>query len=222
LSKTLSRGKADEKLFLLLEDTINAANKKEYNEYVMLDLTYRSLSAIKDINQIVNKETGESDEKIYDRAALKIEKAEKMSSEGKSGKSTIFYADVVLRDYEPAIPPKVSSEIEKKVKHLEEMDEHGSYEDNVRAIDELNDALNEKLGTVNLLMEIQKAGDFCMETNPSKAPRFYQSIHNILDAFTRKDEEKAFNLIKDIMPDTYDVIKAHESKSGVIYKDIKR
>ncbi len=222
LSKTLSRGKADEKLFLSLEDTINEANEKQYNEYVMLDLTYRSLSAIKDINQIVDADTEMSDENLYNRAALKIEKAQKMSSEGKSGKSTIFYADVVLRDYEPAIPPNVRAEIEKSVKHLDEMDEHGNYEENVKAIDDLNDALNEKLGTVNLLMEIQKAGDFCMETNPSKAPRFYQSIHNILDAFTKKDEEKAFALIKDIMPDTYDVIKAHESKSGVIYKDITR
>ncbi len=52
-SLKLSRGKADEKLYLSLEQTINDANRNKYTHYVMIDLLHRALSVIKDINRIV-------------------------------------------------------------------------------------------------------------------------------------------------------------------------
>jgi molecular chaperone DnaK len=222
VSRTLSRGKADEKLFLELEGTINEANEKKYTEYIVLDLTQRALSAIKDINQVVSQETGETDEILYERASLKTEKARKMAAEGHSGISTVYYAQAALEDFGPAIPPKNKVAIRKSIKRLEEMDENGTYEDNLKAIEELNTTLHKKLGVVNLLMEIQKAGDFCMENNPSKAPKFYQSIENILSAYKRNDVKKATALLEEIMPDTYKIVEEYEARSGKIYKDIKK
>ena len=223
LSKTLSRGKADEKLFLTLEEVINEANQKQYTEYIIIDMVSRSLSAIKDINRVVDTDTGHVDETICERAALKIEKARKMAAEENTSKTTIFYAESALDDFGPAIAPEVQTAIRKNVKRLEEMDEHGTYEENVRALDDLNDVLHNRLGpVVSLLMEIQKAGDFCMETDPSKAPKFYQCINDILDTFSEGKTDRAASLIKDIMPEVYDVVNKYEAKTGVIYKDIKR
>ncbi len=222
ISKTLSRGKADEKLFLSLEETIVEANRKKYKEYIMLDLTCRSLSAIKDINKVVSEETGEVDEKVYEKASLKTDKARKMASEGRSGRSTIYYAQAALEDFGPAIPPKNKAAIRKNMKRLEDMDENGSYDENVEAIEDLNDMLNRKLGVVNVLMEIQKAGDFCMENNPSKAPKFYQTVENILKAYKKDDSDKAASLIKEIMPEAYGVVKEYEARSTMIYKDITK
>jgi len=222
VSKNLSRGKADEKLFLFLEETINEANRKNYTEYIMLDLTYRSLSAIKDINKVVAEETGEVDEKVYEKAELKTEKARKMADEGHSARSTIYYARAALDDFGPAIPPKNKAAIRKSMKRLDELDEFGTYEENVEAIEDLNDTLNQKLGVVNVLMEIQKAGDFCMESNPSKAPKFYQSIEDILKAYKKDDPDRAETLIQEIMPEAYRVVKNYEARSAKIYKDITR
>lgn len=222
VSRTLSRGKADEKLFLELEGTINEANEKKYTEYIVLDLTQRALSAIKDINQVVSQETGETDETLYERASLKTEKARKMAADGHSGISTVYYAQAALEDFGPAIPPKNKVAIRKSIRRLEEMDENGTYEENLKAIEELNTTLHKKLGVVNLLMEIQKAGDFCMENNPSKAPKFYQSIENILSAYKRNDVKKATVLLEEIMPDTYKIVEEYEARSGKIYKDIKK
>ncbi len=222
VSKTLSRGKADEKMFLFLEETVNEANQKKYNEYVMLDLTHRSLSAIKDINGVVSDDTGEVNEERFARAELKIEKAKKMAAEGHSGRSTIYYAEAAIEDFGPAIPPKNKIAIRKSMRRLEEMDETGGYEDNLEAIESLNKVLYKKLGVVNMLMEIQKAGDFCMENNPSKAPKFYQSIENILGAYKQDDIKKAADLIEEIMPETYKVVEEYESKAGRIYKDITK
>ncbi len=222
VSKTLSRGKADEKLFLVLEETINEANTKQYNEYVMLDLTHRSLSAIKDINKVVSEENGELDEKVYEKASLKTEKARRMADEGHCARSTVYYARAALEDFGPAIPPKNKAVIRKRMKRLEEMDEFGTFEENLEAIADLNDALNQKLGVVNVLMEIQKAGDFCMENNPSKAPKFYQSIENILKAYKQDEPDKAVSLIKAIMPEANRILMDYESRSGTIYKDITK
>ncbi|OQY59488.1 MAG: hypothetical protein B6245_06475 [Desulfobacteraceae bacterium 4572_88] len=222
VSKTLSRGKADEKLFMNLEDTINEANRKQYTEYVLLDLTYRALSAISDINKVIAEDTGELDEATYERAELKTEKARKMADEGHSGRSTLYYAQAAIEDFGPAIPPKNKAAIEKSMRHLREMDEQGSYEENLDAISDLNNALNEKLGVVNQLMEIQKAGDFCMETDPSKAPKFYQSIENILAAYKRNATDKAVSLIREIMPEAYGVVDKYEARSSKIHKDIRK
>ncbi|OQX26215.1 MAG: hypothetical protein BWK80_11610 [Desulfobacteraceae bacterium IS3] len=222
VSKTLSRGKADERLFLNVEEIINEANRSKYSEYVMIDLLQRSLAAIRDINQVVSGETGAVNEEICVRAAMKVEKAKKMAVEGLSGRTTIYYAQAAIEDFGPAISPKTRAAIERSIKQLEEMDEQGTYEQNIKAIDELNDTLNERLGVVNLLMEIQKAGDFCMETDPSKAPKFYRSIEDILRAYKKNEAERAAALIKEIMPEAYTVVKAYEGKTGRIYKGIKK
>ncbi|MCP4111978.1 MAG: Hsp70 family protein [Desulfobacteraceae bacterium] len=222
LSKNLSRGKADEKLFLALEDTINEANQKKYREYVMMDLTHRSLSVIRDINMVVDPETGDLNETMYEKAANKTDKAGKIAAEGQSPRGVINYSEIVLRDFAPAIPHRVRAEIRKSVKRLEAMEERGTFEENLKAAKDLNNVLNDKLGVVNLLMEIQKAGYISAETNPSKAPRFFQSINDILGAFKERDEEKAISIIQEVMPEVEKVVKNHHTKSGMIHKDITK
>jgi len=221
LSKTLSRGKADEKLFIELESLINDVNEKRYNEYIIIDVEYRTISAIKDIHNIVDPNTGEINEPLYNKAELKIEKARRLSENNLTGKSMIYYADEVLRSFGPAIPPKEKKNIHDKVKHLELMDENGTYDQNVKAINELNSVLD-NLGVVNILMEIQKAGSIMMEINQSKAPKFFRYIKEILEAFSEQNENKATRLLEEIMPETMAVIKEHDNQSGMIYKDIKR
>lgn len=221
LSKTLSRGKADEKLFLSLEETITEANRSQYGEYVMIDLTHRSLSAIKDINNVVDPETSEVDESVYDRAVVKIEKARKIAAENHSSRTTIYYARNVLGNFGPVISPKDQATVKKRIKRLEEMDESGTYEENVKALTDLDDAVD-NLGGVNVLMEIKKAGDLCTESDPAKAPKFYRSIQDILKAHKDGDKDRAGTLLNKIMPEVRDIVGEFESKTGVIHKDITR
>jgi len=221
LSKTLSRGKVDEKLFMSLEETIAEVNRKQYKEYTTIDLLHRSLSAIKDINKLVNRETGEVDEGLYERASLKVEKAKKMAEQGHASKPTIYYAKSVLSSFGPAISNKNQVLVRKDIKRLEEMDEQGSYEENVRALKHLDDTLG-NLGSVNELMEIQKAGDICMQTDPAKAPKFFRYISDILEAFREGDQDKASVLLEEIWPETSTIVEKFEAKAGVIYKDITK
>ena len=221
LSRTLSRGKADEKLFLNLEEAILEVNEKQYTQYVIIDFTHRSISALKVIHKVVNSETGEVDEPLYEKVALKIEKARKMAAEGHSPRTTIYYGETVVEDFGPAIPPQKRDVILKKIERLEEMDEHGTYQENVLAYEELSDALDD-IGAVAALMEIQKAGELCMASDPAKAPKYFRAIEDILNAYRNGDPKEAVRILDDILPEVYNIVENYESKTGIIYKDITR
>lgn len=59
LSKTLSRGKADEKLFMELETMIDKVNADESDTYAVEELTVRSADIVKDIHNVLHPTTGE-------------------------------------------------------------------------------------------------------------------------------------------------------------------
>ena len=223
LSKTLSRGSADEKLLVSLEEIISEANDKKYGHYTMIDLLQRALSAVRDINRVVAPETGRVDEKRYERADLKIQKARRMASGGNNSNSKpmIYYAESALEDFGPAIPRETQAAIRKKIEHLEKMDEEGTYEENLKAINDLDAELN-KMGLVNNLMHIQKAGELCGEKDPSKASEFFRAIEDILKAITAENASKAVDLMAEIYPKATAVLNVHEEKTGIIYKDITR
>jgi len=221
LSKTLSRGSADEKLLVSLEEIIQEANEKKYGNYIMIDLLQRALSAVKDINRVVASDTGSVDEERYKRADLKIQKAKRMASEGKDSKPMIYYAESALADFGPVIPLEARKSIQERIEHLQKMDEEGTYEENIKAINDL-DAELEKMGIVNELMDIQKAGEFCEERDPSKASEFFRAINDILKAFKEDNASKASELFANIFPKAMEVIRAHEAKTGIIHKDITR
>jgi len=221
LSKTLSRGSADEKLLVSLEEIISEANSKKYGEYVVIDLLIRVLSAIKDINRVVEPETGRLDEQFYERANLKIKKAGRMASEGRESRPLIYYAEDALLSFANFISPSKKKNILKKIDHLKKMDEQGSYEQNVIAMDDLDSALD-GLGGINMLMQIHKAGELCTENEPSKASKFFRAIEDILTTFAEKGEKEAGAQIEGIWPEAQAVFKKYDRKTGVIYKNITR
>ena len=221
LSKTLSRGSADEKLLVSLEEIISEANDKKYKKYTVLDLLQRALSAVRDINQVVAPETGRVDEMLYNRADLKIQKAKRMASEGHDSKPVIYYARNALGSFSSAIPPETREAIRKKVDHLEKMDEKGTYEENVKAIDNLHAELN-KMGMVNQLMHIHKAGDICEKTDPSGAAKFYRAIEEILRAYEAEDASKAVDLLTKAYLKAETVVDKYEDAPSVIHKGITR
>jgi hypothetical protein len=181
----------------------------------------RALSVIKDANRVVDPETGRLDEQLYERANLKIKKAGRMATEGRESRPLIYYAENALFSFGSFISEGKKKVILKKIEHLKEMDEQGSYEKNVQAIDDLDSALD-GLGGINLLMEIQKAGDLCMENEPSRAAKFYRTIKDILKAFAEQDEKEANAQIEGIWPEARAVIEKYDQKTGVIHKDITR
>ncbi len=221
VSKTLSRGKADEKLFVALETLIADANRAEYKKYVMLDLEERSLSAIRDIHRVVDDDTGEVDAATYDQADLKIDKARRLAGEDKVSKPAIYYGESALASFEPAIAPDKRKLLKRKIEELEEADERGSYAENVEAIDRLHDVLHD-LGAVNVLMNIQKAARYCDETEPARASKFHRAIDDILEAFRTGDAAGAHTVMDRIMPGVQEIVVFHDDQKVALHTELTK
>ncbi len=61
-----------------------------------------------------------------------------------------------------------------------------------------------------------------MKTDPSNARGFYQSINDILKAFKAGQIDGAMQKLNAILPEARRVVKEHEARVGLIYKDIAR
>ncbi|MDM8542193.1 Hsp70 family protein [Desulfococcaceae bacterium HSG9] len=219
MTRTLSRGKADEKLFLELEKVITDANEAKYNKYVMLDLLYRSLAAVRDINMVIDPAKETVDESLYKRASLKIDKAQKMADQDESSMPAIFYAESLLDSFGSLISHKERKKIRKKMAYLKDMDENGNYQENVDALNDFRDSVNE-LGGVNTLMQVRKAGDICMQTDPGKANKYYRCIDDFIALFKKGEVDQASEKLRDIIPEVQELTMQFAQETSVIHKDI--
>lgn len=221
LSKTLSRGKADEKLFLGLEDMIDEANKKEYSIYTIEDMTDRTVFAIKQIQGVMDKDSGEVITSTYDLVQMTIDKAKRLAEEDMSCSGLINYARDMIRSFPMLLPPHKKVLIEKKIEHLQKMNLHGSYEKNIKAYEDLDEVLNNE-SIINVLMQIIKAGNLCLEHEPSRAPKFFDAVDAIIQSAEKDNTVRLTTTLDEIMPQVSEVIQSFDVKTGRIQKGITR
>jgi len=221
LTKTLSRGKADEKLFMTLEAMINEVNTKEYDIYTIEDMTMRIISTIKDIHGVINKKTGQVIESVYNFVEMKLDKAKRLAEEGVNSYSLFYYAKTLLENFRMALQPKEQSKLHKKIEHLKKMNHSGTYEKNIDAYDDLNEFLDE-FPILNHLMSITKAARLCDEHEPSRAQKFYNSINNILEETGKQNYERIAFILAEILPEVDNLIEQYDYKTGIIQKGITR
>ena len=221
LSKTLSRGKADEKLFNILEEMINEANEKEYSTYTIVDMTKRIIPTIKDIHGVIDKKTGEVIESVYNLVEMKITKTKRLAKEDVDCYALIYYAEAALDIFPMVLSSKQISLIQKKIDHLKKMNLDGTYEKNIAAFNNLNELLD-SLPLISILMRINKAGDLCDEHEPSKASKFHAAITNIMDAMKKEKAERINTILESILPEVHKVINQYDYETGTIQKGITR
>jgi hypothetical protein len=99
------------------------------------------------------------------------------------------------------------------------MDEHGTFEENVKSLNKL-DAYLDKLNGVNTLMTLKKAGEACEEHEPAKAAKFFIAIEDILKTSTQKDSGRMGRLINEIIPQAHEILDKYDVNTSIIHKDI--
>lgn len=221
LSKTLSRGKADEKLFMDLEAMIDDANEAGYDTYMIDEITTRSTDIIADIHKVIDKNTGNVIEPVYNLAKMKIEKARRMAEEDNCGYPLIFYAEDIMFQFSDIMTAGERGRLQKKIDHLKDMNQHGTYEENIEAIRDMEKALDE-FPVLNVLMNIVKAAELCEEHDPGRAPQFSNAMGTIVEAMGRKNHELVNKTLESIMPRVREVLSQYDSRAGSIQKGITR
>ncbi|MFC1851586.1 Hsp70 family protein [candidate division CSSED10-310 bacterium] len=221
VSRTISRGMSDEKLLLELEATIEEANRKNYNIYVIYELVHRTLAILKDIDRLGDPETGTVNKTLYQKIEMNIQKARRLAAENKLSKPTIEYAITLLQKFGSIIPKGLQHDIRHKVEFLQKSDLNGTYKDNIKAIDDLQKSLK-SLGTINAFMEIDKAAYFLQDVDPDRAQKYKKYLDEILLLHKNGNIDNVFQLLNEIMPEVLDVIQMIESATNVIHKDIRK
>ncbi|XCN75246.1 MAG: Hsp70 family protein [Candidatus Electrothrix aestuarii] len=222
VSRTLSRGKADERLFLELEQAIATAEKEQYSSYTVIDLQNRARSIVKSINGVVDPKKGTVDEKLYEQVAQQIHKAIRIAANEEAPLTQLYYAESMLDDYAVMIEPKVQDLLRERIEKLRQIDATGSYEETMRASAALAAALDDKrLAQVNTLMQIENASEICFKTDPSKAKKFMRVIAEALEAAEKQDGSVADKL-NAILPEVDEVLENYAMSTQKIHRDIRK
>jgi len=219
---TLSRGKADERLFLLLERTISEADRKGCSTYTVADLLCRARGIIRSIRRVVDPRTGEADKALCRHVEEKIHKAAEIAEAEEAPLTRIYYAESMLTDYGMLIAPALQERILKKIERLREADENGGYEETMQAMDELSAVLEEPgLDTVHALTQIENACEICHRTEPDKAKRFMRAAAAVLEA-AETGGKPDIEQLETVMPEVEAMLDQHASSTQKIYRDIRR
>ncbi|MEW5801347.1 MAG: Hsp70 family protein [bacterium] len=221
VSRTLSRGKADERLFLSLEEAIRNVNIAKHHYYAVHDFIARSVDIIQDINHIVDPETGEVHEEICQKASQKLDKANKILETGESPWGTINYAKAMLYHCRPFMNPDEVKPMETALENLEKSSREGSYEETLASTADLNREMD-KHPLALFFMELERAYDYYRENNSPQAERILSYMQDIQTSLEKLDFEKFSSLAKEIMPEVRKVAEMERSRSIKVEKGITK
>lgn len=221
LSRTLSRGRADETLFREVETMINDANENETSIYTTQDMTIWIVSVIQDIHQVIDPDSGQVVEPVYQLAEMKIDKTRRFSEKGITCHSTINFAQNAMGLFGMLLSSKERSLLEKKIDHLKQMNLTGSYEENLSAYEDLSRQIS-KFPHIVILMQIKKAHDFCDLNDPDRAAEFREDMSKLTEAIMKQDSKLTEALFHEIMPRVEKTLDRYEDMAGKIHKGITR
>jgi molecular chaperone DnaK len=221
LSRTLSRGQADEKLFMALEEMINEANEKKYSDYTIDDMTTRIVAMVKDIHGLIDGNTGQVKESVYSFVEMSLDKTKRMAREKIDAYALIYYTEDLIDNFAMLLSIKDIYRIQKKINRLKKMNLTGTYEQNVKAYYDLYKC-TDNYPMLNLITTIVRAGEVCDVHEPSRAVKFRKAVADIMDGVQNKNEEKVDTVLGEVMPEVGMVLQKYDRKTGTIQKGITR
>jgi molecular chaperone DnaK len=221
LSRTLSRGRADETLFRKVETMINEVNEKEISVYTTEDMTTRIVSTIQDIHQVIDPDSGQVVEPVHHLAEMKIEKTRRFSENGITCYSTINFAQSALDNFGMLLSSKDRTLMQKKIDHLKQMTLTGSYEENLSAYEDLSRYIDQ-FPQIVVLMQIKKAHEYCQQHDPDRAGAFKEEMAKLMGAILKQDLKLTDTLLHEILPRVDKVLHQFDYETGKIHKGITR
>lgn len=220
ISKTLSRGKDDERLFIRLEADIQQVNDSQPSSYAVTDFAHRASDLVHDINRIVDQETGEVRGDILKKAEGNLGKAKKIFEADIAPRGAISYAKSML-DYPQLLDPREIKKLEKAVRKAEECDRDGSYEEICDALDDMYREVD-KHKLAKIFQEADRGYYYYKERNDPQAERFLSFIHNIQEYARKGETAKLTALITEIRPELAKVADLERSDKVRVEKGITR
>ena len=221
VSRTLSRGQADEKLFLELEDSITQVNEEKHSFYTNMDFLHRCVKIARTIHRVIDPETGQEDM----AAATEVEKQQHIAKEivekDESVLANLYFAENFIDSYGRYLREKERKKIAAAIERLREKSEQGSLEEMLKARTAVNEALD-KHPALLALENLEHATRIAADENPAKAPRYEKYLYDTHDALRKGDPERFGKLLDEIMPEVRAMLQTQREKELHIWKEIRK
>ena len=221
VSRTLSRGNVDEKLFLDLEASIARVNRGQHSYYVVLDFLQRAVGIAREIHQVIDPETGEIHASAHQQVLRHQAVAEQLFDQEATPYANLYYAEDFLAHVGQILAPREQRALQQKIDTLKAVNETGSIDDILRARDDVSQELD-KYPLLLSIKDIEMAAGIVAEEDPARAPRYAQYVYDIHNAIERHDPDTLFRLIEEIMSEVSQILEVYESKELRIWKDIRQ
>nr|VFK36700.1 MAG: molecular chaperone DnaK [Candidatus Kentron sp. SD]VFK40239.1 MAG: molecular chaperone DnaK [Candidatus Kentron sp. SD]VFK78581.1 MAG: molecular chaperone DnaK [Candidatus Kentron sp. SD] len=221
VSRTLSRGKADERLFLELQKSIDEANQGDYKYYAVSDLLDRAVSLSDMINRVVDPETNEEDNALIEQIEERQKTAYQLLKEGESPLSNLYYAEYFLFQVGEFMFVEERENLETIIEEFRQLNETGAFQQIMDARAKLFTELDKHLG-LQTLVTLQNASEICQERDPTRAPYFKKYIVDISTALHQRDTQNAQRLLDEVMPEVRKELEWKEEQKLHISHGVQR
>jgi molecular chaperone DnaK len=221
VNRTLSRGNADERLFLDLERSIARVNEAKHEYYTKHDFLHRSVAIAGTINRVIDPETGQQDSQASQEVARLLEVANEMVDKEQSALGNIYYAEEFKRMWARFMKEGDEKRLENKLRVLKDRYEHGSISEILRAREEVKNELDKYPGLL-AVQDLENAADIAAKEDPAKAPRYEKYFADVQSALMKGDEDTFRRLLNEIMPEVYTIIGTAANKDLHIWKEIRK
>ena len=221
VSRTLSRGKADERLFLELQQGIDQANQEKHDYYATYDYLHRTVKIAGLINGVIDPRTDEENQSLSKQAEQRLRVARQVLEDGEAPLTNQYHAESFLFQFGQLMPKESRKHLEKKLKEFERHNETGTLRQILDSREQLLEEID-KYPVLTMLAEITNAAEVCEKDDPARVPRFEEYIRNISAAFQQHDTKTASRLIDEIRPEARRITDREEAKELHIWRGVQK
>ncbi|NEX22982.1 Hsp70 family protein [Thiorhodococcus mannitoliphagus] len=221
VSRTLSRGHADERLFLELEGAIQRVNDEEHKYFTKYDFLFRSGEIARAINDVIDQETGAEDLKASRGAERQLAVAAELVAREESPTSNLFYLEDLLAAYGGLLEPGQREPLVKRIERLRERNRTGTVKEILDARDKAHGEAD-KYPALGILMSVGDAAETLARTDPAKAPRYDKHLRDLRNAMLKNDVETFERLTQAIMPEVSAILRNRSKADLQIFKGVRK
>jgi len=221
VSRTLSRGNADERLFLELEDAISRVNDEDHQYFTKYDFLFRSGEIAHAINGVIDPETGAEDPKASRDAERRLAVATDLVRREESPMSNLFYLSSLLEQFGPLLSKGQQEQLAKRIETFRNRNRTGTADEILDARDKATGEAD-KYPALGILMSVEYAAEVVAEKDPAKAPRFDKYLRDLQDALVKSDIKTFTGLSQKILPEVHRILHEQDKKELHIFKGVRR
>jgi len=208
ISKTLSRGGEDEKMFYNIEKIIEDVNAGKYSEDTIKFIPARLASIAEDVNNIIDKKTALTDDGMLEKASMKLAKTKKMIKNNIPPiEGNIRYVKKILQIYGDIVPNDLRKKSLSKLTEVEAAYENAKYEEELKVMDSFREFLITNFEDLQPMMTLRKSVEVLEFNNLPGLNKQRRLLNDLRDAYAKGDKKKFSELISSNMEE---IMKAQE------------